>query len=115
MQGKSRPAIDHYHNLLLKDISSAEEQLQQLYALQAEHRTTFGGRPLSHSLRPAFVSEEQYIRMQDSVYLIRQAILQIAAAFFNEQKFVKCWHIQMIYDSKTRPLYPSIELLMIGS
>lgn len=85
MQGKIKPAIDHYHDLLLKDISAAEEQLQQLYALQTEHRTTFGGRPLSHSLRPAFVSEEQYTKMQDTVYLIRQAILQIAAAFFNDR------------------------------
>lgn len=89
MQGKIKPAIDHYHELILKDISAAEEQLQQLYALQTEHRTTFGGRPLSHSLRPAFVSEEQYTKMQDVVYLIRQAILQIAASFFNDREHLQ--------------------------
>jgi uncharacterized circularly permuted ATP-grasp superfamily protein len=100
MQGKIKPAIDLYHELLLKDISSAEEQLQQLYALQTEHRTTFGGRPLSHSLRPAFVSEEQYTKMQDTVYLIRQAILQIAAAFFNDREHLSDlglteWELEM--------------------
>jgi hypothetical protein len=100
MQAKIKPAIDHYHELLLNDISAAEEQLQQLYALQTEHRTTFGGRPLSHSLRPAFVSEEQYTKMQDTVYLIRQAILQIAAAFFNDREHLKDlglteWELEM--------------------
>lgn len=85
MQAKIKPAVDHYHNLITRDLGAADEQLAMLYQLQQENRTTFGGRPLSHSLRPAFLSEEQYTRMQDVVYLIRQAILQIAATFFNEK------------------------------
>lgn len=85
MQAKIKPAVDHYHNLISRDLGAAEEQLAMLYQLQQENRTTFGGRPLSHSLRPAFLSEEQYTRMQDVVYLIRQAILQIAATFFNDK------------------------------
>ena len=79
------PAVEHYHNLIARDLGAADEQLAMLYQLQQEHRTTFGGRPLSHSLRPAFLSEEQYTRMQDVVYLIRQAILQIAGTFFNDR------------------------------
>lgn len=85
MQAKIKPAVDHYHNLITRDLGAADEQLAMLYQLQQENRTTFGGRPLSHSLRPAFLSEEQYTRMQDVVYLIRQAILQIAATFFNDK------------------------------
>lgn len=85
MQAKIKPAVDHYHNLIVRDLGAADEQLAMLYQLQQENRTTFGGRPLSHSLRPAFLSEEQYTRMQDVVYLIRQAILQIAATFFNDK------------------------------
>jgi uncharacterized circularly permuted ATP-grasp superfamily protein len=85
MQTKIMPAVEHYHNLIARDLGAADEQLAMLYQLQQEHRTTFGGRPLSHSLRPAFLSEEQYTRMQDVVYLIRQAILQIAGTFFNDR------------------------------
>jgi uncharacterized circularly permuted ATP-grasp superfamily protein len=85
MQSKIMPAVEHYHNLIARDLGAADEQLALLYQLQQEHRTTFGGRPLSHSLRPAFLSEEQYTRMQDVVYLIRQAILQIAGTFFNDR------------------------------
>jgi hypothetical protein len=85
MQAKIMPAVDHYHRLIARDLMAADEQLAMLYQLQQENRTTFGGRPLSHSLRPAFLSEEQYTRMQDVVYLIRQAILQIAGTFFNDR------------------------------
>ncbi len=85
MQSKIMPAVEHYHNLISRDLTAADEQLAMLYQLQQDHRTTFGGRPLSHSLRPAFLSEVQYTRMQDVVYLIRQAILQIADTFFNDK------------------------------
>jgi uncharacterized circularly permuted ATP-grasp superfamily protein len=85
MQSKIMPAVDHYHKIIARDLTAADEQLAMLYQLQQDNRTTFGGRPLSHSLRPAFLSEEQYTRMQDVVYLIRQAILQIAATFFNDR------------------------------
>jgi len=89
MHLKIQPAIDHYHQLIQRDLNEADKQLELLYELQQSHRTTFGGRPLSHSLRPAFLSEEQYTRMQDVVYLIRQAILQIAASFFNDQEAIQ--------------------------
>lgn len=85
MHTKIMPAVAHYHNLISRDLAAADEQLAMLYQLQQENRTTFGGLPLTHSLRPAFLSEEQYTRMQDVVYLIRQAILQIAGTFFNDR------------------------------
>ena len=77
------PAIAHYHRLISSDLESAEEQLGLLHRLQADRKVTFGGRPLSGSLRPAFLTEPAYQHVQDTVYLLRQAILNIAEKHFN--------------------------------
>ncbi len=81
-----RPVIDRYHRLIEADLGAAEEQLGLLHHLQHERKLLFGDRPLAHSLRPAFLAESDYGDIQDTVYLIRQAILKIAAAFFNTQE-----------------------------
>lgn len=77
------PAIEHYHRLISGDMNAAEEQLAQLVQLQIERKVTFAGRPLASSLRPAFLSESAYQDVQDTVYLLRQAILNIAERYFN--------------------------------
>src|SRR5690606_4999204 len=41
-------------------------------------------RPLTYSLRPAFLAETTFNHIQDTVYLLRQAILKIAEAHFND-------------------------------
>lgn len=79
-------AIDHYHGLITRDLTSAEAQLEQLHHLQRERGVLFGDRPLAHSLRPTFLTERGYQEVQDVVYLIRQATLRIAAAFFNDRR-----------------------------
>lgn len=77
-------AIAHYHSLIAKDLIFAEGQLQQLREQQQQRKVTFGGRALSHSLRPAFLSERMYTEVQDTVYILRQATLKLAAAYFNQ-------------------------------
>ncbi len=79
-------AIAHYHSLISKDLRTAEEQEAQLVQLQLDHKTCFGERPLSNSLRPAFLAESSYREVQDTVYLLRQAILKIAAVFFHKKE-----------------------------
>ncbi|GIV61155.1 MAG: hypothetical protein KatS3mg044_0021 [Rhodothermaceae bacterium] len=84
MRSPLQPAIAYYHHLLEQNLTMAEEQLQMLYALQNERKVLFGDRPLAHGLRPTFLTESMYTEVQDTVYLIRQAVLRIAAAFFND-------------------------------
>lgn len=86
MQGNIRPVLDAYHRLIESDLNAADEQLSLLYHLQRERKILFGDRPMAHSLRPAFLSETAHTQIQDTVYLIRQAILKIAAAYFNTQE-----------------------------
>ncbi len=68
-------AIDDYHALIARDLNAAEEQLDALRQIQIEQKVTFGDRPLADSLRPTFLTEATYNTVQDTVYLIRQAIL----------------------------------------
>jgi len=84
MRNDLRPAIDHYHALMSSNLGAAEEQLTRLTQLQGEREVLFGDRPMSHSLRPTFLTESMYTDVQDTVYLIRQALLRIAAAFLND-------------------------------
>jgi uncharacterized circularly permuted ATP-grasp superfamily protein len=86
MQGNVRPVIDAYHRLIENDLNAAEEQVKMLYQLQHDRKILFGDRPMAHSLRPAFLSETAHTQIQDTVYLIRQAILKIAAAHFNTRE-----------------------------
>jgi len=82
----TRHAVEHYNRLISQNLQQSEEQYQMLLELQAEHGTLFGGRPLSASLRPMFLGEKTYQYIQDTVYILRQAILKIAAVFFNDRK-----------------------------
>jgi uncharacterized circularly permuted ATP-grasp superfamily protein len=86
MQGNIRPVLDAYHRLIEADLNAADDQMKILYQLQHERKVLFGDRPMAHSLRPAFLSETAHTQIQDTVYLIRQAILKIAAAYFNTQE-----------------------------
>lgn len=81
-QGASE-AIAYFNSLISADLNQADQQMEWLYAKQEEYKTTFGGRPLSHSLRPAFLTENAYSKMQDVVYLVRQAVLEIVRHFGN--------------------------------
>ncbi len=86
MQGNIRPVLDAYHRMIEADLNAADDQMKILYQLQHERKVLFGDRPMAHSLRPAFLSETAHTQIQDTVYLIRQAILKIAAAYFNTQE-----------------------------
>lgn len=86
MHQSLQPAIGYYHSLIAKDLTEAESQMTFLRQQQLERNITFGGRPMAHSLRPTFLSERMYTEVQDTVYLIRQAVLKIASAFLNDRK-----------------------------
>lgn len=85
MRHDIQQAIRHYHDLIAQDLAEAEAQLQRLEAAQRDHGVLFGGRPMAHSLRPTFLTEAGYADVQDIVYLIRQAVLKIAATFLNDR------------------------------
>jgi hypothetical protein len=76
MQESIIPVIQEYHNLITRDISGAEEQLDFFVSQQRERKLLFGDRPLTYSLRPAFMTEHANTTIQDVVYLIRQSILK---------------------------------------
>ena len=82
-------AIDDYHALMSRDLDAADEQVEALQQMQIERKVTFGDRPLADSLRPTFLTEATYNAVQDTVYLLRQAVLLIAAAFFNEERVLR--------------------------
>lgn len=94
-------AIIDYHALIENNLSAAEEQLGLLRHLQIDRKVTFGDRAMAHSLRPTFMTEATYNTVQDRVYLIRQAVLSIAARFFNDRKLLKTglgmedWEIEL--------------------
>ena len=79
-------AIDHYHALIARNPAESEAQLKALVDAQMERKISFGDRPLSTSLRPAFITDKIYTHIQDTVYSIRQAVLKIAAEFFNDRE-----------------------------
>lgn len=78
-------AISDYHALIESNLTAAEQQLLLLREQQIERKVTFGDRPLATSLRPTFITEASYNAIQDTVYSIRQAVLKIAAAHFNNK------------------------------
>lgn len=82
-------AIADFHALIERNLGAAEEQLALLQHLQLERKVTFGERAMAHSLRPTFMTEATYNTVQDRVYLIRQAVLSIAARFFNDRNLLK--------------------------
>ncbi len=89
MRPSTRPAIEHYHTLVEQNLGAAEEQLAQLRHAQHDRKVLFGDRPMAHSLRPTFLTEAQYAEVQETAYLIREAILNIAASFFNDERVLK--------------------------
>jgi ASC-1-like (ASCH) protein len=89
MSATSAIAIRYYHHLLQEQLSDSESQLSVLIHRQHEWGLAMGDRALTYSLRPSFIPEGQYIRMQDAVYLIRQAILHIANTFFHDTESMK--------------------------
>jgi len=101
MRPSTEPAIRYYHDLIRRDLTSAERQLEQLHELQIERKTLFGGRPMAHSLRPTFLADSMYVDVQDTVYLIRQAVLRIAANFLSdtnrlrEEMGLEEWEIEL--------------------
>ena len=103
MKSRLQPAIDHYHELILANLAAAEATLDELVGRQHERDVLFGERPLAHSLRPAFLTEDFYTDVQDTVYLIRQAILKLAAAFFQDRDLLKRemgledWEIELAF------------------
>src|SRR5690606_31310174 len=84
MHDARQPAIDHFHRLIAGDLAAAEEQVGLLRHLQHERKVLFGDRAMAHSLRPTFLTEAMYNDVQDTVYLLRQAILRVAAHCFDD-------------------------------
>jgi uncharacterized circularly permuted ATP-grasp superfamily protein len=89
MHDARQPAIDDYHRLIASDLAGAEQQLGLLRHLQHERKVLFGDRAMAHSLRPTFLTEAMYTAVQDTVYLLRQALLQIAARFFGDPTLLR--------------------------
>lgn len=81
-------AINYFNNLIQKDLNRADREMEWLYSKQQEYKTTFGGRPLSHSLRPTFLTEKAYSDIQNVVYLIRQSILDIQKQFMGSNEIL---------------------------
>ena len=86
MYKQLEPIIAEFNYHIERNQKQAEEELLLLVDLQHEHKTLFGDRVLANSIRPTFITEGFYTKLQDSLYLIRQAILQIAAEFFNSHE-----------------------------
>ena len=89
MRKHLQPAIDYYHGLIARDLRAADEQMELLRHKQAEGHVLFGDRPLANSLRPTFLTESMYTEVQDTVYLIRQAVLKVASVFFNDPELLR--------------------------
>ncbi len=89
MRQSLQPAIDYYHGLMARDLRAADEQVDLLLHKQAENHVLFGNRPLANCLRPTFLSEAMYTEVQDTVYMIRQAVLKVASVFFNDLKVLR--------------------------
>lgn len=81
----TQDAIGHYHALMARDLDAASDQLAWLREEQRARGVRFGGRPLAGSLRPTFITEAGYAHVQDVVYLIRQAVLTVAANHLNDR------------------------------
>lgn len=98
---KLQQAIQHYHQLMEQDLGAAEADLHQLEEMQRTHKTSFGGRPLTSSLRPAFITESRFNEVQTSVYLLRSALLKIIKTHVNQSKAIhdilrmKDWEIEL--------------------
>lgn len=86
MSQELETAIAHYHSLIARDLTAAESQLEELRQRQLDGRVTFGTRAMAHSLRPTLMTESTYAAVQQTVHLIREAILDVAARCFNDRE-----------------------------
>jgi len=73
------PAVAHYHDLL-NDIELASTSRQMLDEGLERARLIFGGRRLSPYLRPHFVSEEDFVRVQQVCETVWSAIEKVKDA-----------------------------------
>src|SRR5215813_9301317 len=73
------PAVAHYHDLL-NDIELASTSRQMLDEGLERARLIFGGRRLSPYLRPHFVSEEDFVRVQQVCETVWSAIEKVEDA-----------------------------------
>ena len=89
MHDARQPAIEYYHGLISRNLSEAEAELRLLHDLQHERKVLFGDRATAHSLRPTFLSEAMYNSVQDTVYLLRQALLRISEQFFLDRTLLR--------------------------
>lgn len=89
MQGSIQHILDHYHQSMASNLTASDEMLDWFVQTQRDRKLLFGDRPLTYSLRPAFLTESSYLQVQDAVYVLRQAILKIAAAHFNSKEAVE--------------------------
>ncbi|MBO6576597.1 MAG: hypothetical protein JJ896_13295 [Rhodothermales bacterium] len=101
MRAEIKPAVTYFNSLIEKDLTAADNEHAMLMDLQRDRRALFGDRPMAHSLRPTFLGESMYAEVQDTVYLIRQAVLRIAARFFADPDLLrnelglKDWEIEL--------------------
>lgn len=101
MRAEIQPAVEYFHSLIEDNLTAAEQELATLAGLQRDRRVLFGDRPMSFSLRPTFLGETMYASVQDTVYLIRQAVIRIAARFFadpvllREELGLEDWEIEL--------------------
>ena len=89
MRPEIKPAVTYFNSLIEADFKAAEQEMADLMGLQRERRVLFGDRPMAHSLRPTFLGESMYSDVQDTVYLIRQAVIRIAARFFADPELLR--------------------------
>lgn len=66
-------AITRYHQLVRED-GSSPQQLEELLARQVEENILFGGRAMATCLRPAFLTEELYHRVEWAAGAVRTAL-----------------------------------------
>jgi hypothetical protein len=101
MRAELQPAVTYFNSLIERDLAAADDEVVQLAQMQRDQRVLFGDRPMSNSLRPTFLAESMYAEVQDTVYLIRQAVLRIAARFFADPVLLKTelglqdWEIEL--------------------
>ncbi|MFT5143554.1 MAG: hypothetical protein ACI80V_001171 [Rhodothermales bacterium] len=102
MRAELEPAVTYFNSLIERNLAGADDEVVRLTQMQRDQRVLFGDRPMSNSLRPTFLAESMYAEVQDTVYLIRQAVLRIAARFFSDPVLLKHelglqdWEIELV-------------------
>ncbi len=89
MREEIREAVQYYNSLIENDLAAADREMETLEGLQRDRHVLFGTRPMANSLRPTLLADSMYTEVQDTVYLIRQAILRIAARYFSDPAILR--------------------------